>query len=108
MEFTFNIHTERADGAYVAYCLEMGLVATSDDPTMLPSIMSKLIHRQVEFALQNNNPADIYRPAPPEVWERFRAARKQRAEVEERIQRKVHIKDWPTFTLGQASYAAAG
>lgn len=106
MELRFNIHIEREGEAYIAHCLEMGLVATCDDLNELPAVMSKLIHRQIQFALKNNNPADIFHPAPPEVWEKFRAARGHKMEEVERTQRRVRIKDWPTFTVGQVSYAA--
>ena len=62
IDLRFTIYIEKAGGACAAYCLEMGLVAVADSAEELPSIMSKLIIRQVEFALKNNNPADIYRP----------------------------------------------
>src|SRR5262249_28064953 len=69
--FTFNVLVENVQSVYVATCLEMYLVATSDDENDLISKMSKLIVRQVEFALKNENPQDIFHPAPNEIWEKF-------------------------------------
>src|ERR1022692_3619867 len=70
--FTFNVFIEPVDGgAYVAHCLEAGLVATSDDRNELPHKMAKMLARQIDFALRNNNPGDIFHPARPEIWEKF-------------------------------------
>lgn len=69
--FTFNVLVENVQNAYIATCLEMYLVATSDDENDLISKMSKLIVRQVQFALKNENPQDIFHPAPKEVWDKF-------------------------------------
>jgi hypothetical protein len=71
---TFNVFIESIDGVYVAHCLEAGLIARADDMDELPHKMGKMLSRQIEFALRNNNPADIFHPAPREVWERFWAA----------------------------------
>jgi len=74
MKFTFNIFTFSEAGTNVAYCMEMGLVATNDDSEELIPTMEKLIRRQLQFALENDNPSDIFHPAPDEIWEKFRQA----------------------------------
>ncbi len=48
LPLTFHGLIEPKEGAYIAHCLEMGLVATADTPDDLPAIMTKLIIRQVE------------------------------------------------------------
>lgn len=65
MELELKFHTvfEQKDGVHVATCIEMGLVATTDRKEDLAPIMDKLIRRQVEFALENNNFQDIFHPA---------------------------------------------
>jgi len=101
----FNVVVEEREGSYVAHCLEMGLVAVSDDLDALPQIMSKLISRQLEFALKNNNPSDIYHPAPKEIWDKFEcAARKNTLEPLENTEKR--LKTWPGLGLEQ-SYATA-
>ena len=100
-EFTFHVLIENVEGTYVAHCLEMGLVATSDDTSELSGVMVKLITRQLEFALKNNNPSDIYHSAPQAVWEKLRAAVE-----EEKTLKRVNVDNWPV-TLNQVSYAAA-
>jgi hypothetical protein len=74
MEFTFNYVVEEREGAFVATCLEMGLVATADKREDLPAIMEKLITRQVVFAIENENFQDLFHPADPAVWQRFQEA----------------------------------
>jgi hypothetical protein len=102
---TFNVVVDEQQGSYVAHCLEMGLVAVSDEPDVLPEIMSKLIIRQVEFALKNNNPSDIYHPAPREIWEKFqRAIRSNKLRSLDKRQKP--LREWPGLALEQ-SYACA-
>ncbi len=108
MNFTVHVFIEEREGACVATCLEMGLVATADNAEELPRIMEKLITRQFTFGLENNNPSDIFRPAEPDVWERFRhAMRKEKGREIRKIERPMHVKDWSDLELSQISYAAA-
>jgi hypothetical protein len=100
-QFNFNVLIDEQQGIHVAHCLEMGLVAISEDVEELPAIMSKLIVRQIEFALKNDNPSDIYHPAPLEVWQKFRNAKR---EIEST---KKSLSIWPGLTLGQ-EYVAVG
>lgn len=101
--FTFNVFIENADGVHVAHCLESGLVATSKDVNELPHKMAKMLVRQVEFALKNNNPADIFHPAPSDVWDRFFAAQ----EKLESTQKNIHVERRGSIVLNQNAYAAA-
>ncbi len=102
--FTFNVFIETVEGgAYVAHCLEAGLVATSDDCDELPHKMAKMLSRQISFALRNNNPSDIFHPAPPEIWEKFFQAKG----TIERTVRPMKVNDVGGFVLTQNSYAAA-
>ena len=102
--FTFNVFIEPVDGgAYVAHCLEAGLVATSDDRNELPHKMAKMLARQIDFALRNNNPGDIFHPARPEIWEKFFQATGRI----ESTQRAMKIEDVGGMVLTQNSYAAA-
>jgi hypothetical protein len=102
-QFTFNVFIESVNGAYTAHCLEAGLVATSKDMDELPHRMGKMLVRQIEFALKNNNPADIFHPAPKDVWERFFAAH---AKLES-TQKNLQLEDIGGIVLNQNAYAAA-
>lgn len=101
--FTFNVFIEDADGVHVAHCLESGLVATSTDVNELPHKMAKMLVRQVEFAIKNNNPADIFHPAPSDVWERFFATQNKL----ESTQKSIQVEHRGSIVLNQNSYAAA-
>ncbi len=104
--FTFHVMIDEQQGMHVAHCLEMGLVAVHTDTDELVSIMTKLIVRQLQFALENDNPADIFHSAPPEVWARFRTRIAQQEPSPERLQKHVHATGWPTLLFNQVSYAA--
>ncbi|MBN2320017.1 MAG: hypothetical protein JXR49_13105 [Acidobacteria bacterium] len=102
---TFNVLIENdTSGVYVAYCLEAGLVATSDDPSELPHKMAKMLMRQMEFSLSNNNPKDLFRPAPREVWEKFLTARGQKVES---TRRPLKFSNGTGLFLTQNAYATA-
>ena len=105
--FTFNIFLEQQEGHLVGHCLEMGLVAVHPDQDELISIMSRLVTRQLQFALENDNPADIYHSAPADVWERFRQHISERESVPERSQKHLRAQGWPQLTVDQFAYACA-
>jgi hypothetical protein len=106
--FTVNVFIEHRNGVCVATCLEMGLVATSDSMMALPSVMERLVSRQLTFALENNNPADIFHSADADVWERFRLATEHLKDIDSRtMQRSMKESSWPHLNLKQTSYASA-
>jgi hypothetical protein len=103
-EFTFNVFVESTEGAFIAHCMETGLVATSKDPNELAFKMAKMLFRQVLFALQHNNPADIYHPAPRDVWERFLEFKGE----PDKIEKNFMLGDTgASVFLNQSTYAAA-
>jgi hypothetical protein len=103
-EFTFNVFVESTEGAFIAHCMETGLVATSNDMDELAFKMEKMLFRQVLFALQHNNPADIYHPAPPDVWERFLECKAE----PDRVEKNLKLGDnGASVFLNQNTYAAA-
>jgi hypothetical protein len=63
IELKFHTVYQEREGVHVATCIEMGLVATADRKEDLSAIMSKLISRQITFALKNDNYQDIFHPA---------------------------------------------
>jgi hypothetical protein len=92
MKFTFNVLVYSEAGTNIAHCMEMGLVATHDDADEIVPIMNKLIFRQLQFALENDNMADIFHPAPPEVWAKFREAITEGEPCTS--ERPLHAGDW--------------
>lgn len=100
-KFNFNVLIEEREGTHVAHCLEMGLVAVHDDADELVSIMEKLIVRQLQFAMENDNFSDIYHSAPDDVWQRFREAVGSREEPPVRLEQPVRVGGWPNITFNQ-------
>lgn len=103
-EFHFTVFIEKNGGCNVAHCLEMGLVAVNPDPDEVLAVMGKLIVRQLQFALENDNPADIYHSAPADVWTRFRAFMAEHREPETRSKKTVSVEGWPTVLCNQSTY----
>jgi predicted RNase H-like HicB family nuclease len=59
------------DGLWVAHCLETDLVGQGSTFEKAAAHLEELTEMQVSFALQRGEPALIYRPAPPWVFEMF-------------------------------------
>jgi len=57
----------------VAHCLQLDIVATAPTKREVFGDMIDLIVAQIEYALEKDNMAHLFRPAPPEIWERFYA-----------------------------------
>jgi hypothetical protein len=108
MELTFNIVVEEKEGVHVATCLEMGLVATADNAEDLSAIMDKLIHRQVVFAIENDNLQDIFHPADSEIWHRLSdELAKGKAREIRKSEERMTAKNWRSVGLTQTAYAIA-
>lgn len=101
MAFNFTVFVEKMEGCYIAHCLEMGLVAVHSDQDELFTIMKKLIVRQLVFALENDNPADIWHSAPSDVWSRFRVFMAQHPDrrSDQTLAQTVDIQGWPVPVL---------
>lgn len=56
---------------FVAHCLQMDLVTTANTIDEAFLDMKDLIITQIEFAAENNNLENIFKPAPPEIWRRL-------------------------------------
>jgi len=83
LELKFNTVFEEKDGVHTATCIEMGLVAVADRKEDLSAIMDKLIHRQITFALENDNFQDIFHPAAI-AWQYLRDALAKKKASQER------------------------
>jgi len=67
----FNVLIKKEGKEYVAHCLELDIVATASTLSQVKSDIKDLIITQVDYAFRNDNLANLYRPAPPEVWREF-------------------------------------
>src|SRR5258708_1602894 len=93
MSFTFTVFVEEIEGCNVAHCLEMGLVTSKEDSDELLTEKTKLIVRQLQWAIENDNQADIYHRAPADVWARFREF------VSQQPQHQLPRPDWASKTI---------
>jgi hypothetical protein len=78
--FRFRVLIEHNSSynVFVARCLETGSVATADDSETVEDMIKELLVDEVTFAIEHNNLANLYsRPAPYEVWMKFRSAQRE-------------------------------
>lgn len=66
--FHFDILVEQQSEGYVAHCLQMDIVAVADDKQQAYDDILDLIEAQLTTAIENDNLASIFHPAPAEVW----------------------------------------
>jgi hypothetical protein len=78
------------DDLFLAHCLELDIVAVSGTIEEVKNDILSLIQAQIEYAFENNNLDNLYRPAPPEVWREYYTCRN---EEEHSIRRRIHADD---------------
>jgi hypothetical protein len=74
---TFNILIREEDNLFVAHCLELDIVATAKTLDQVQKDIIDLIDTQVDYAFSNNNLENLFRSAPPEIWEIFFSCKEQ-------------------------------
>lgn len=79
--FEFRILVKRQDDLWVAHCLELDLVAAAPTEEQAQQEMADIILEQVRYCIANDNMDHLFRSAPAEVWEEYRACEKQRKPV---------------------------
>lgn len=72
-----NIVIYKEEGEWLAHCLELDLVTTSENPRQAYDDMRDVIKAHIEFAVKNDNWQHIFKPAPPEAWNRMFALQHQ-------------------------------
>jgi len=75
--FQFRILVKRQDDLWVAHCLELDLVAAAPTEEQAHRDMADIILEQVSYCIANDNMDHLFRSAPTEVWEEYRACEKQ-------------------------------
>lgn len=79
--FIFNVIFYREGDVLVGHCLELDIVATGSDIEEIKKDLGDLITTQLRYAIENDNMEYLYKPAPPEIWDKF--FRCKRAELAE-------------------------
>ena len=74
---TFNILIKEEDDQFIAHCLELDIVTTANDLKTAEDDIASLVVAQLEYAFSNDNLENLYRPAPPEVWQEFWSCKDQ-------------------------------
>ena len=68
---TFSILIKEEEDYFLAHCLELDIVATSDSISDVKDDILSLIKTQIEYAFRNNNLDNLFKPAPQETWKEF-------------------------------------
>ncbi len=85
VSMVFNILIKKEEKDYIAHCLELDIVCSSNNLDKTREEIIDLIKAQIDYAFSNENLEYLYRPAPASVWAEFYACKKQ-------IESKVNIK----------------
>ena len=75
--FTTTILIKKEDGAFVAHCLELDIVAVGETLDQSKKDIVELVAAQIDYAFANDNIENLFHPAPPEVWDQFFACNEQ-------------------------------
>jgi hypothetical protein len=71
VKFSFKVLIKREPDAWVARCLELGLVTVAETAEQAESDMIDVITAHVRYAIENDNEEHLFHPAPPAVWREF-------------------------------------
>ncbi len=72
--FVFKVLIKREDDEWVAHCLELDLIAVSDDPDQVEKDIIDIIVAQVRDCIANDNLDHLYRAASVSVWKEYFAS----------------------------------
>ena len=75
--FVFSILLRKEEDLWIAHCLELDLVAAAPNREEAESDILSIIDEQVRYCITNNNMENLFRDAPKEVWDEFRACRRK-------------------------------
>lgn len=108
-EFRLNCLIEETEGVYVGWCIETGNVASGVDAKSCIRALVELTCEHIRFALENDNPADIFNSAPRDVVNKFIAIAQTQAphKCQEEDSASERRFCGPLFSVHPAVYAAA-
>lgn len=66
-----NVLVYEEEGEWIAHCLQMDIVTANKDKEAVQDDIIDLIKTHVIYAFENDNMAHIFKPAPPEEWEKL-------------------------------------
>jgi hypothetical protein len=87
MATRFNIHIllYKEDDIQIAHCLEFDIVAQGKSKIESLRNLLDAIDMQINFAIDNNDLASIFTPAPAEYWKMLAIARKYPYQLKNKV-----------------------
>jgi predicted RNase H-like HicB family nuclease len=82
-KFDIHILLYTEDHIQIAHCLEFDIVAQGEEKIEALKNLLDGIELQIGFAVENNNLASIFNPAPIEYWKMLANAKKYPYQLEE-------------------------
>ncbi len=68
------------DGVVVAHALQFDIVSTGDSIQDAVNDLTEACQAQLEYAIKHKNMDNLFRPAPPDVWDNFFEAQRVRSQ----------------------------
>ena len=84
-KFDIHIILYSEDDIQIAHCLEFDIIAQGKKKIDALRNLLDAIELQISFALENNDLASIFSPAPDEYWKMLANAKKYPCKTEEKI-----------------------
>lgn len=74
-DFNLDVLLYREDGQWVAHCLQLDLVEAGTTATEAEDALAGVIQHHIQWAIEDDDMENLFRPAPPETWKRFFTAK---------------------------------
>lgn len=70
-QISFRAAVFKEAGEWVAHCLDLDIVSTGPTPEAAMDDLAEAIGTQFWYAREHDNYQYLFRPAPPEVWQKL-------------------------------------
>jgi hypothetical protein len=91
-----NVLICKEENEYIAHAIEFDIVAYGDTPEKAERELFDLVRMQITFAIQKNSIDNLFKPAPPEVLQKYIKAKQECLKVA--LFKVEEIKDLPIIT----------
>lgn len=75
--FNLRVLIYEEDNIWIAHCLELDIITANPKQSTVEKDIVKLIIAQIASAFEHDNIKNIFKPAPPEDWEKLYYASKK-------------------------------
>lgn len=104
--FNFRILLSRQDDLWTAHCLELDLVTAALTEEEAIKDIADVITEQVRYCIVNDNLDRLFRSAPKEIWDEYRACEKTEGAINRIIKappKGTDMADFPAISFSTSA-----